>query len=575
MHRYLITMALSLLLFSNSSLAIESTSSTALSERVKEKVLENGLRIVVAERHFAPVFFTLVSFRVGSANEMPDRSGLSHFLEHMLGKGTETIGTKNYKKEKPIMEELEVIATKIRTLEQILENWRLEAFDEHSISVKTNLPEEERQAIATDEAAAWRAIAAALPSQTAGLPEDWQNIPWMLSDRDYDYWTLYHQLLEYRARLADLIVEQRQYIVQSELDGIYDVMGAKRHNAFTSNDQTGFTVGLPSNCLELWMYLSSDRFQNPVFREFYSEREVIIEESHMYANEPWSVLMQALNQAAFRAHPYSRPIIGWISDIKTTLRSDMEDHFERYYAPNNCQITIAGDVDADEVFELAEKYFGSWEPKEVVDEVTVKEPEQKGEIRVQAEFDAEPQLMIGYHAPVSPHPDSYPLQMASMILSQGRTSRFYRSIFVEQKLTSRAPWASSASARYDDLFVIGATPKAPHTVEEVEDAIYREMDKLKMEKPSERELERVRKAFQVYQLARLRSNQWLAYSLAGAYVTQGDWRTIDENISRLVAVTPEDVQRVVGKYLIKSNRTVATLVKPEETVAAEEMGGVQ
>ncbi|MDP8228583.1 MAG: pitrilysin family protein, partial [Candidatus Electryoneaceae bacterium] len=435
--------------------------------------------------------------------------------------------------------------------------------------------------IGTDEAASWRAVLDRLPTDITELPQEWSDNPWVLVDNDHNYWDLYQSMIEHRAHLVELMAQQREYVGDSELlGGIYDVHGSKRFNAFTSNDQTTYMVGLTANCLELWMYMESDRFQNPVFRAFYSERNVVIEEARNYENEPGSLVYQALARTAFQAHPYGRPVIGWRTDIRRTLRSDMEHHFQQYYAPNNCQITMVGDVDTDEVFSLIERYFGSWEASEVAEERLVREPEQNGERRVMVEFDAESQLRIGFHAPVSPHPDAYALTMLDYILSAGRTSPFYRSIFEEQQLTASSPWCGAASGRYDELFTIGATPKAPHTTEEVETAIYAELDLLKSELVSERELERIRNQFRVHQLGRLRSNLWLAFTLSSAFVDRGgDLGTITEDFNRLMEVTPEDIQRVTKKYFTVRNRTVAILVKPtgsevtDQTTETPQAGG--
>jgi len=548
-----------------------------LEEKVQEIQLDNGLKVVVVERHIAPVFFALMNFRVGSSIEETGKSGLSHFMEHMLFKGSETIGTKDYEKERPIMDELEQVASEMRDLQISLEKWRYEIFEEYAAQVKSDLPPEVREQAEADESGIRKAVLEALPVQRTELPSDYQKTVWLLSYNGHDYWVDYRTILMHRMRMAQLIKEQREYIVQSELDCIYDELGAKNFNAFTANDQTGYTVGLPSNCLELWMYLEADRFQNPVFREFYSEREVVQEEFLGHENNPWRFLYHNLIQNAFVAHPYGRPVIGWREDIQLTLRSEMDEHFHRFYAPNNCQITIVGNVNADEVFRFARQYFSSWKLGEVAHEVTIKEPEQKSERRVAVEFDAEPQLMMGYHIPAAPHPDCYALQMMNAILSFGRTSRFYRSIFEEQKLTGSPPNAFIGPAdRYPSLFIIGAAPNVEHSQVEVETAIWNELEKLKQEQVSERELERIHNLYKVYQLVRLKSNRWLAFSLAIGFVNHGDWRkTIIEDFERLMTVTADDIQRVANKYFTPRNRTVAFLVKPdtEETVPIEQNQG--
>ena len=544
-----------------------------LDERVREKILDNGLRIVVVERHAAPVFFTLVSFRVGASHESPDHSGLSHFLEHMLFKGSKNVGTINYASEVPIMDELEEVAGRIKEIQITLKSWRYELFDEYATKVKSELPAEMRQEIGADEAAGGRAVLEQLPSDLTGLPEEWSRSQWLLEDRDNNYWMLYRNLLEHRALLADLIVQQREFINQNEFSQIYEMRGGRMQNAFTSYDQTTYMVGLPSNCLELYLYLEADRFTNPVFREFYSEKNVVMEEKRMHMDEPGGLLWETFMSTAFRAHPYGRPIIGWLSDIELTLRTDMEEHFKRFYAPNNCQLTIVGDVNAKEIFKLAEKYFGDWKPSEVANEVTVVEPEQNGERRIQVEFDAEPRLAIGYHVPVVPHPDAYALTMIDYILSAGRTSRMYKSIFVEQGLTASSPSTGQEPAdRYPNLFYVEATPKAPHTTEEVETAILEEIEKLKDEPVTDRELERIRNRFKMYQLSRMGSNYALAFTISSAFVNRGDWRSVTEDFNRLEEVSADDIQRVAKEYFTAKNRTIATLVKPLEMSETETTG---
>jgi len=487
----------------------------------------------------------------------------------MLFKGSKTIGTSSYKAEVPLMEKMEGIARRIQANMTAMEAWRYDQFEEYSLGVRTGLPREVLDKSAGDEAVIWRALLDTLPKDPSELPAEWNASPWTFKDDKSDYWGLYLEILKLRAELSDLLTKQRQYFTDTQpLDGIYDVHGGQSFNAFTTEDQTTYMVGLPSSCLELWMYLESDRFQNPVFRQFYSEKEVVLEELRNDENEPEYMMWTAFQGAAFNAHPYGRPVIGWMGDVRSTTRSDMEDFFWRYYTPNNCQITIVGDVDAEEVFKLAKKYFGKWKPGEPSPEVTIKEPEQTGERRVTVEFDAEPQLLIGYHIPAAPHPDSYAISILQSILSGGRTSRFWKNIF-EKGLTGDAPRVYSGPAdRYPNLLVIETAPKAPLPIEEVESAILNEIERLKNEPVSEWELERVKNRIRVSDLNRIASNQWLAFSLSYAFIRSGDWRSLTDDYNRRLEVTPEDIQRVARKYLTQQNRTVAVLVKKENQQTA-------
>ncbi len=550
-----------------------------IEERVRELKLDNGLTIVVAERHNTPVFFTLSTFRVGSCQELPNRSGLAHFLEHMLFKGTKAIGTSDYKAEVPLMEKMEKVAEEMRGHTAKLASWRFEMFEEYALKVRAGLPQETLDKAASDESLLWRALLDTLPTDGKGLPAEWQNTPWVISDGQTDYWGLYRDIIGRRAELASLLQQQKPLLTATQpLNGIYDPRGADNMNAFTTQDQTTYMVGLPSNCLELWMYLESDRFQNPVFRQFYSEKEVVQEELRNRENDPESVLRQKFISASFDAHPYGRPVIGWQGDIRSTVRSDMEAFFWKYYTPNNCQITIVGDVNTDDVFRLAKQYFGKWKPGEPSPAVTVNEPEQDGEKRITLTRDAEPEVLIGYHIPTAPNPDAYALAMLHSILSGGRTTRFYKNIFEGKELTQGAPWAYDGPAdRYPNLTIINANPKAPHTSAEVEAAIYEELDKLKNEPVTEWELERVKNTIRASELQRLASNRWLAFSLSGTFVQYGDWRQLKNEYERRLAVTPEDVQRVAKKYFVQENRIVATLIKGsgDQAEAPQTNGGRQ
>ncbi len=545
-----------------------------LEDRVRETQLDNGLKVVVVEREIAPVFFALMNFSVGSTIENFGSTGLSHFMEHMLFKGSKKIGTKDYAAEQPIMEELESVAAEMKEIRISLKNWRFDIFEDYMNEVKSNV----QAGAEAGSAAKWQAVLEALPADSTHLPDEWKDTPWIYYDGARNFWADYRKIIERRLRMSELLEQQREYIIQTHIDAIYDQHGAKMVNAYTSYDETGYMVGLPSNCLELWMHLESDRFMNPVFREYYAEREVVQEELLMHENNPRSFLFKNLMTTAFNAHPYGRPIIGWRRDIQLTLRSEMDDHFHRFYGPNNCQITIVGNVNADEAFAMVEDYFGEWEPVEIAHEVTTVEPAQKGEKRIAVEFDAQPMFLIGYHVPAAPHPDYYALSMMQRVLSGGRTSRLYRSIFEKQMLTAGPPYAFVGPGdRYPGLFIFGGAPNAMHTVEEVENAIYQEVETLQTELVSDKEIERIRNQYKTYQLARLKSNQWLAFSLASGFVNRGDWRSIIEDYERLVQVNAEDIKRVANEYFNVRNRTVAYLVKPEAKTAETEQaeGGLE
>ncbi len=469
---------------------------------VKTHTFSNGLELLVVERHLSPTFSTIVRFKVGSVDERPGITGSAHLLEHMLFKGTRNIGTTNYEAEVPLMEKIDKLAVELT--EAIMETKN--------------------------------------PTYRGGI----------------------EKIDSLRTLIAEIQEEQKQYVVKDELWETYLKNGGAGLNASTGNDGTQYYVSLPSNRLELWTYLESERLSNPILREFYSERDVVYEERRLRTdNSPRGKLYEQFNAAAFTAHPYGWPVIGWASDLETVLREDVEKFFRQYYSPNNIVIAIVGDVQFDDVVELIERHFAKIPPSEKpVPPVTTIEPEQKGERRVAVEYDAEPRLLIGYHMPAGGDIDFEVFDIMSSVLTRGRTSRLYKSLVEErQMVTSIGAWGSFT--RYPDVYTISATPKAPYTVEEVEQAIYEELAKFQDEGPTEWELQRVRNQLDADYVRGLQSNMGLAWRLADMQAKVGDWSFLLTLKERRQAVTADDITRVMAEYLVPNNRTVAYLVKPE------------
>ncbi len=470
---------------------------------VKTHTFSNGLELLVVERHLSPTFSAIVRFKAGSVDERPGITGSAHLLEHMLFKGTKNIGTTNYEAEIPIMERIDELAHELT--DAIMETKN--------------------------------------PIYRGGT----------------------EKVDSLRALIAELQEQQKQYVVKDELWETYLKHGGAGLNASTGNDGTQYYVSLPSNRLELWAYLESDRLSNPILREFYSERDVVYEERRLRTdNSPNGKLNEQFNAAAFTAHPYGWPVVGWSSDLETVLREKVEEFFRQYYSPNNIVIAIVGDVKFKDVVKIMDRYFGGIPRSEKpVPPVTTIEPPQKGERRVTVEYDAEPSLMIGYHMPAGGDVNFEVFDIISDVLTGGRTSRLYRRLVEERQLVSSiGAWAGFT--RYPDVFTISATLKAPHSVEEVEQAIYEELAKFQKEGPSEWELQRVRNQLDADYIRGLQSNMGLARRLTDMQAKVGDWSFLLTLKERRAAVTGDDVKRVMAAYLNPGNRTVAYLVKPEK-----------
>ena len=266
------------------------------------------------------------------------------------------------------------------------------------------------------------------------------------------------------------------------------------------------------------------------------------------------------------AHPYGLPVIGWPSDLETLTRAQTEAFFQTYYGPVNAVLAVVGDIKPKEVIALVENTFGKIPARPPAPPVLTTEPSYAGERRVEVEFSAEPQLLIGYHKPSASHPDDDVFDVLESLLSDGRTSRLYKRLVQEKQLALNiSAFSDYPGAQYPNLFVISAAPRAPHTTTEIEQAVYEELDRLKREPVSPHELQKIINQVDASLVRALRSNSGMALYLAYFQAISGDWRETFNRRDRIAKVTPDDIRRVAATYFTKSNRVVATLVKPEGT----------
>jgi len=465
-----------------------------LEERVHEYTLENGLKVLIVERHESPTVSPRLLCMAGGVDEPVGNTGLAHVLEHMMFKGTKTMGTKNYKKEKPLLEEVNEL-------------------------VKELIKEKDKPK----------------PDTT--------------------------RIKELENELEKAQAKASEYVETGELSKIYGKHGAQGLNAGTWEDGTIYMVNIPSNKLELWARILADRFENPVFRQFYKERDVVMEERRMRTdNEPTGLLEEKLISIAFDAHPYRNPVVGWASDIERLTVDDVEKFYRTYYVPNNAVLALVGDVDVDHAIDVIEKYFSHIPKGEEPLTVRTIEPKQKGEKRVEVEFDAKPEVYIGYHVTTYPHRDTYVMDVISAILSSGRTSRLYKKMIEKDKIALLAT-TSNWAGRYPQLFIFHGQPKAPHTTVELENSFYEEIEKLKAEPVEDRELEKVKNQVKANFIRQIQSNGGLAMQLAYYEGFFGGWEAMVEYKDIIESITADEIMEVANKYLGKENRTVATLVE--------------
>jgi predicted Zn-dependent peptidase len=373
------------------------------------------------------------------------------------------------------------------------------------------------------------------------------------------------EVAKLQAEFSKVETEATRLATQNELGQIVEQSGGVGLNAQTSTDATVYFYSFPSNKLELWMSLESERFLEPVFREFYKEKDVILEERRMRTeNSPIGQMIEAFLDAAFNVHPYRRPVIGYDKDIRNLTREDVQQFFETYYVPSNLTIAVVGDVDPAQVKRLTQVYFGRFKAKPAPPEVTIVEPPQQQTREVMLQLASQPWYLEGYHRPAINHPDNVVYDIIERLLSDGRTSRLYKSL-VEQKQVALSAQGFSGfpGDKYPNLMLLYALTAPRHTVDEVATALRGEIDRLKTEPVSAQELDRVKTQARAELLRSLDSNMGMAQSLVEYEVKTGSWRNLFKELEAIAAVTPADIQRVAEATFQPENRTIGRILSKE------------
>lgn len=361
---------------------------------------------------------------------------------------------------------------------------------------------------------------------------------------------------------AKLEAQAASLVKQNELGQIVEQAGGVGLNAATSADATVYFYSFPSNKLELWMSLESERFLDPVFREFYKEQDVILEERRLRTdNSPIGKMIEAFLDTAFQSHPYRRPVIGYNEDIRNLTREDVQQFFDTYYGPSNLTIAVVGDVNPARVKELAQTYFGRFKARSTPPEVKTVEPAQKQTREVTLRLPSQPWYLEGYHRPAVTHPDDAVYQIIGRLLSDGRTSRLYKSLVQEKQVALSAQGFSGFPGdKYPNLMLFYALSAPGNTVEQVATALREEIERLKTEPVSAQELERVKTQARADLLRSLDSNMGMARNLVEYEVKTGDWRNLFKELQEIAAVTPADIQRVAKTTFTPANRTIGRLL---------------
>ena len=505
-----------------SSIAAAATAEPADDVRlpVTKHVLDNGMRVMIVPWGDAPIVATYLHFQVGGVDDPSGKTGMAHVLEHMMFKGTKTLGTTGWEAEAPVFEEL-------RRLHE----------------------ERERAAAAGRPPEELAALDAAVEAATAAHAE---------------------------------------FVVKDELWQIYRRVGGTGLNASTGNDSTQYYVTLPSNQLAVWAFVEADRIANPVFREFWPERDVVHEERRMRTDSSARGRFQeAFDAHAYVAHPYRQPVIGWPSDIDTMQHDEVLEYFKTWYAPNNCIAVLVGDLDVAATIALMEEHFGPIPAQRLPRRPISVEPARTTETRFTMKADdGRDQVTIAWHVPAYGHADAAALTVAARVLGSGfggrrgggrfgrgggggSSSRLAKALVEEKGLASRAS-ASVSFGRYPGLFRITASPARDVSIDELVEGVKAEVRRLASEPPTPEELMPLRNSIEATEIRSLTSHTGIARALARAEALAGDWRAAFRDRRQLADVTAADVARVAGEYFSQENAVIGVLEGPDREEEAGE-----
>lgn len=459
-----------------------------LMSKVQFYRLSNGIRVIMYDRGTAPVFSGAVVVRVGGVDENLGETGISHMFEHMAFKGTRTIGTTNFLRERDLLQELETIAAQSQAGE--------------------NLSPEQK--------VRWDAIHTELSSL------------WITDD--------------FTRR--------------------FDQQGAVGLNATTDKELTKYFVNLPRSAFAVWCSMESDRLLAPVLRQFYQERNVVLEERRMrYEDDPSGKLYETMLSLAYGRHPYRNPVIGYEDDIRSLTATMLDDFRRKFYVPENIVISIVGRVNPDEDIKVVERFFGSLPVGPKVSRNLVKEAPPSGERRFVVQANAAPQIMIGYHKPSYPHPDDPPISVMEEILAGGKVSPLYVELVQRKQVAAGIDVSEAPGAAFPNLFVFSGTIKNPHSADEFVEAFDTVIEKFKKTGPTEEQLRIAKRSVQMSFVEQLNSNQSLALDLASSELLFGSWRSSLEWMEKAMLVTVEDVKRVANQYLSNDTRVIGSIEK--------------
>jgi predicted Zn-dependent peptidase len=483
-----------------------SSSEKLFSEKMKKVKLENGLTLLMMKRGTSPTLALYIKFKVGAVDETPEQAGTAHLLEHMLFKGTQNVGTIDFSKEKKYQEQIEVWGTKLDDLK---------------------LEERSRK-------------------------EKGMEIPATLS-KDIE---------TYERRLRNLIQLQDELILKNEDSFIYEQNGEVGFNAYTSQDVTNYQIELPSNRLEIWAKIESDRLKNPILREYYTERDVVIEERRMRTDDSGAgVLRERFFSVAFEGHPYRKPVIGYATGLPFLKIEDTKQFFKENYTPNRMVISIVGDVDFESTEKLVRKYFSDLKPGKDRPPYKIEEKQFLGEKRFKVIHPSSEQMMMGWLKPPYPHKDNAVFDVLSNLLTTGAGSKLnQRLVLVDKTVNSVGSANGYPGERYHNFFTLFIKPQSGADLGKIESAIWDELKQIKEKGVTAEELEKIKNQMISEFLRTMDDNGTIADLLSYSELLYGSWTQLFSQYNAIQSVTSADIQKVVSTYLTDDRVVVGVLV---------------
>jgi len=385
------------------------------------------------------------------------------------------------------------------------------------------------------------------------------------------------KVAELKQAFLDAQKDAHKYVVPNQFTDVAERNGAEGLNAFTALDETVYFWSMPENRLELWAWLESGRLSDTVPREFYKERDVVVEERRMRTDSnPIGRLVEQFLATAYVAHNYGRSGVGWPSEVSQISATEALAFHKKYYAGSNIVVAVVGDVKAAEAMPMLEKYFSKIPAGPKPEEMTTIEPKQFAEKTVVIREQTQPFFLEGYHRPDYRDPDDAVYDAIGDIMSNGRVSRLYRSLVEQQQIAAVAQGFSPFPGdKYPGLFAFYAVPLPGHTPAEMRDAIHKEIDRIKTADVTDDELQMYKTRTRADLLRGLADNQGLANNLAQYQTRYGDWRELFKQLDKVDKVSKADIRRVANKVFVASNRTTAEIDTDAPAGNSTKSGGAQ